>query len=213
MENNKLVLIGGGGHCRSVLDTAIRTGKFSEIVITDPAIPAVMEIFGYRIAGNDEVLPALKEQGFKYAFITVGDMPDIVLRKKLAQKAVLLGFRFPVIADPSAIISEYAEVGDGTFVGKRAVINAGAVIGQHCIINTGSIIEHECSAGDFSHVSVGSVLCGEAHVGSGSFIGAGSTVRQGITIGEHALIGAGSVVVKDIPSGVKAYGNPCRVIV
>ena len=43
-------------------------------------------------------------------------------------------------------------------------------------------------------------------------MGAGSSVIQQVKIGESSIIGAGSVVVKDIPSMVKAYGNPCRVV-
>jgi maltose O-acetyltransferase len=49
-------------------------------------------------------------------------------------------------------------------------------------------------------------------VGSNIWIGGNVVVLPGITIGDNAVIGAGSVVTKDIPSGVVAVGNPCRVI-
>lgn len=49
-------------------------------------------------------------------------------------------------------------------------------------------------------------------VGNNVWFGAGVTVLPGITIGDNAVIGAGSVVTKDIPSGVVAVGNPCRVL-
>ncbi|GAL15018.1 galactoside O-acetyltransferase [Vibrio astriarenae] len=44
------------------------------------------------------------------------------------------------------------------------------------------------------------------------WIGANTTVCAGVTIGNGSVIGAGSVVTKDIPAGVIAYGNPCRVV-
>ncbi|NRY59550.1 sugar O-acetyltransferase [Clostridium beijerinckii] len=44
------------------------------------------------------------------------------------------------------------------------------------------------------------------------WIGANSTVCGGVTIGKGSIIGAGSVVNKDIPAGVIAVGNPCRVL-
>ena len=50
------------------------------------------------------------------------------------------------------------------------------------------------------------------HIGKNCWLGAGVIVMPGITIGDNAVIGAGSVVTKDIPAGVVAVGNPCRVI-
>lgn len=50
------------------------------------------------------------------------------------------------------------------------------------------------------------------HIGNRVWIGAGSIILPGITIGDDSVIGAGSVVTKDIPSGVVAVGNPCRVL-
>ena len=50
------------------------------------------------------------------------------------------------------------------------------------------------------------------HIGKNCWIGAGAIIVPGITIGDNVVIGAGSVVVKDLPSGVVAVGNPCRVL-
>jgi len=50
------------------------------------------------------------------------------------------------------------------------------------------------------------------HIGTNCWLGAGVIVMPGVTIGDNTVIGAGSVVTKDIPSGVVAVGNPCRVM-
>lgn len=50
------------------------------------------------------------------------------------------------------------------------------------------------------------------HIGNRVWIGAGSIILPGVSIGDDSVIGAGSVVTKDIPSGVVAYGNPCKVV-
>ncbi len=50
------------------------------------------------------------------------------------------------------------------------------------------------------------------HIGNNVWIGAGAIIVPGITIGDNSVIGAGSVVTKDVPAGVVAVGNPCRVI-
>lgn len=206
-EKKKLVLIGGGGHCRSVLDVVLRLNTFDEIVITDHSIPAGTQIMGCEIVGGDGLLPRLYEEGFRYAFITVGSIGDTVLRRKLCQNALETGFLFPNIVDPSAAVAADAEPGTGIFVGKQAVINAGAVIGDMAIINTGAIVEHDCRIGGFSHISVGATLCGGASVGSGVFIGAHATVVQGVVIGRDSTIGAGALVLGDVPNETKVVGK------
>jgi galactoside O-acetyltransferase len=49
-------------------------------------------------------------------------------------------------------------------------------------------------------------------IGNNCWIGAGALIMPGVTIGDNTVIGAGSVVTHDIPSGVVAVGNPCRVM-
>lgn len=203
---NKLVLIGGGGHCKSVIDVALQMGIFSDIVITDPVLPAGTEILGCSVVGTDECLNRLYDSGYRYAFITVGSVGCNVLRGKLADKVASIGFDFPVIIDPSAKVSELASVGAGSFIGKNAIVNVDAEIGKHCIINTGAIIEHECVVNDFVHISVGCILCGGVSIGRNSFIGAGSTIIQCKSIGVNAVIGANSTVLTNIDDNLKRYG-------
>lgn len=209
---SNLVLLGGGGHCKSVLDSAIRMNAFDKIVITDPTITPGTKVFGSEVVGNDECLAELFKQGFDKAFITVGSVGINPLREELESKAAEIGFEFPVIIDPTALVSDSVSIGVGTFVGKGVIVNADATIGKHCIINTGSIIEHECIIGDYSHISVGAVLCGRVSVGRRCMIGAGSTIIQGLEICGDCVVGAGSVVNKDLPSGVKVVGVPAKRI-
>jgi serine acetyltransferase len=44
------------------------------------------------------------------------------------------------------------------------------------------------------------------------WVGGGALILPGVRIDSRAVIGAGSVVTRDIPEGVFAAGNPCRVI-
>ena len=52
----------------------------------------------------------------------------------------------------------------------------------------------------------------DVKIGANVWIGAGCVIVPGVTIGDDTVIGAGSIVTKDIPSGVVAVGNPCRVL-
>lgn len=197
-KKRRLVLVGGGGHCESVLDAAKRMGLFEEIVITDNCMEAGSGLMGCRVAGGDEMLPRLFQDGFGMAFVSVGSIKSSRLRRELCRKAEEAGFDFPNIIDPSAAVSDYAEVGKGIFIGKRAVVNAGARIGDMAIVNTGAVIEHGCRVGVFSHVSVGAVMCGDSEIGESVFVGANAVIIQGVRIGMNSVIGAGSVVLRDV---------------
>lgn len=216
MYTQNLVLLGGGGHCKSVLDTVIRENLYNEIYITDPHIPVGTVILGRAaVVGNDKELLSLYQKGTRNAFITIGVIQPSLVRNNLYTYAVDLGFHFPNLIDSSAVISSSAilgkdvkseENGAGIFVGKSAVINADAVIGECSIINTAAVIEHECIIGAFTHISVGAILCGQVSVGRNTFIGAGSTIRQGIKIGNNVLIGANSLVLRDVKDKEKVVG-------
>ena len=217
MENNttsksmsrKLLLIGGGGHCHSVLDSVLSSGTYEEIGIIDKED---IIYFGIPVVGTDDDIPTLVKNGWTDAFITVGSVGDTRIRRRLYEMAKHFGLNIPSIIDSSAVVGNGVVIQEGVFIGKRAVINAGCCIGSCSIINTGAIVEHDCRIGDFSHVSPGVTLCGQVIVGHDSHVGAGSVVKQQVKIGDQVLIGAGSTVLKDISDNVKAYGNPCRVV-
>lgn len=207
----KLLLIGGGGHCRSILDSVLSINHYQQIGIIDyNQLASAMEI---PVIGTDDDLNRLKNEGWTDAFISVGSIGSTASRRRLYQKVKEIGFRIPSIIDPTAIIARKVEIGEGSFIGKRVVVNSGSHVGICAILNTGAIIEHDSKIGDFAHISPGATLCGQTLIGNDSHVGAGSVVRQGISIGQTSLIGVGSVVVKDVPDGVKAFGNPCRVVV
>ena len=195
-KKDGVVLYGCGGHCKVVAEILRCMGIEVTGIVDDN--PRVAEYKGIPVVRKDE--------GRSPVIITIG---NCAIRKRIAGE---LGEReFPVAVHPTAILAEGVEIGAGSVVCAGAIIQPEATVGRHCIINTRSVVEHDCVVGDYVHVATGAVLCGGVEIGEGSWIGAGSVVRQGIRIGSGCMIGAGSVVVKDIPDGVTAYGNPCRV--
>lgn len=212
-----ILLIGGGGHCRSILDSLCTIGGYDRIGIIARDKENYKELIEDRIiskylVGVDRELPEFFEAGWNEAFISLGSIGNPIGRKKIYSFIKEIGFHIPTIIDKTAIISRNSILGEGVFAGKNVVINSGCTVGNCTIVNTGAIIEHDCSIAEFVHISPGSVICGQATIGKDSHIGAGSVVRQGIIVGNNVLIGAGSVVVKNIPDNVKAYGNPCKVV-
>lgn len=208
----KIILLGGGGHCKSVIDTIVSSNLYEIIGIIDLKQNIGQYINGIEVLDSDENLIKYKKAGVENAFISIGSIGNTSVRRKLYDLAKRIGFKIPIIIDNSAIMSNDTKILEGTFIGKGTIINTKAVIGSNCIINSGSIVEHDCIVEDFVHISPGSTLCGGVKVGKNSHVGANSTVIQYKTIGENVIIGAGSVVIKDIGSSVKAYGNPCKEV-
>lgn len=211
MKKN-ILLIGGGGHCKSVLDSLLELNEYAEIGIVDKNENVGNSVMGVPVVGCDDDLPALFRDGYRYAFITVGSIGNPTLRIKLFKLLSEIGYEIPFIIDNSAKVSKYAEIKQGVFIGKQSTINAGALIQRGSIINSGSIVEHDCQIGAFSHIAPGAVLGGEVVVGENSHVGSNATVKQQIQIGFNSIIGMGSVVLQNIDSHTVAYGNPCREV-
>lgn len=185
-----VVLVGFGGHAKSVADCIEREGKYHIVGYTDMQEADSQ----YSYLGTDDELQAILVGGVKNAAIGIGYMGKGAVRQHLYAKLKQIGFYLPVITDPSAIVSSTAVVGEGSFIGKCAVINAEASIGKMAIINTKALVEHECVVGDFTHVAVGAVLCGQVKVGEGAFIGANATVIQCRQIESNAIVPAGATI-------------------
>ena len=205
----KILLVGGGGHCKSVLDSLLKLNQYAEIGIIDKKENIGKSVMGVSVVGWDDDLPVLFSQGYKYAFVTVGSIGNTSLRKKLFNLISEFGFKIPFIMDDSAKVSKHAKIEQGVFIGKQSIVNACAVIQKGSIINSGSIVEHDCKIGEFSHIAPGVVLGGEVVVGENAHVGLNSTVKQQVNIGPYSIIGMGSVVLKDINHHTIAYGNPC----
>lgn len=208
---DKIVLIGGGGHSKVIIDIIKSINTYEIFGIVDKN-KACKDVLGIPIVGDDNDLEKIYKSGVEYAFICVAAIENVNLRMKLYHKIKTIGFKLPRLIHSSAIISPYAEIGEGTCVMAGAVINANAKVGSNSIINTGAIVEHDCIIGDNVQISPGVVLAGSVNINDNTFVGIGSRIIQGITIGREVVIGAGAVVIDDIPDNSVAVGIPAKVI-
>lgn len=201
-----LILIGGGGHCKSVIEVAESAGYEIKGILDMPDEVGKEVLPGHKVIGTDDEIPQYVEEcDF---VITVGFIKYPTIRIKLYNKVKAAGGRLATIIASTAHVSKYAELGEGTVIMHYAFVNAGAKIGDNCIINTFVNIEHDAEVGNQCHISTGTMVNGECKIGENCFIGSQSVCANCIEIASDIIVGAGSVVRKSIRvKGIYA-GNP-----
>jgi len=200
-----LILIGGGGHCKSVIDVAESAG-YTILGILDRSIPVGETVLGYKVLGNDDLIePFLNKAEF---LVTVGQIKSPNIRIRLNKMVKDAGGKLATVIAPTAHVSRHALLGEGTVVMHQAIINAGAHIGNYCIVNTLANIEHDVEIGDYCHISTGAMVNGECKVGERCFIGSQSVLANCISVGDDIIVGAGSYVRKSIVEKGIYSGNP-----
>ena len=201
-----LILIGGGGHCKSVIEVAESAGYEIKGILDMPDEVGKEVLPGHKIIGTDDEIPQYVEEcDF---IITVGFIKNPALRIKLYNKVKEAGGRLATIIASTAHVSKYAELGEGTVIMHHAFVNAGAKIGDNCIINTFVNIEHDAEVGNQCHISTGTMVNGDCKVGDRCFIGSQSVLANSITIDEDIIVGASSFVRKSISEKGIYSGNP-----
>ena len=202
-----LILLGGGGHCKSVIDAAESAG-YQILGILDVPEEVGKEVLSAKIIGTDDDIPAYVDKA--EFVITVGFIKNPSIRIKLYNKVKAAGGKLATVVASTAYVSKYAEIGEGTVVMHHAFVNAGAKVGCNVILNTFSNIEHDAVIGNHCHISTGVMVNGEVHIGNNVFVGSQSVIHNCKTITDDVIIAAGTVVSKNlIKPGIYA-GNPVK---
>jgi len=209
MLTRDIILIGGGGHCKSCIDVIESTGHYRIFGILDVPEKIHQKLLGYSIIGSDNDIPKYAGNGIGF-LITAGHIKSGSLRKKIYEQVKAANGILETVIAGTAHVSSHAKLGEGTIVMHHAVVNADAYIGYNCIVNSHALVEHDAKVGNHVHLSTMSVVNGGCSIGSGTFIGSNSVVNQGITISDDVTIGAGAVVHRDISSAGTYAGNPFK---
>lgn len=209
MEKNKreLVLVGGGGHCKSVIDAAESCGMTVRGILDMPDMVGTLVCGKPVIGTDDDMAKYVDDCDF---IVTVGYVSKPDLRISLYERILALGGRLATIVASTARVSPYASIGHGTVVLHNACVNAGASIGENSIINTLANVDHDARVGSHCHISTCSCLNGNVEVGDASFVGSGTVVSHGMRIASRVAIGAACFVHHSINNPGLYLGNPLR---
>lgn len=185
----EILLIGGGGHCRSCIDVIESEGKYKIAGIIDNILhdSNTKEVLGYPILGKDEDLKKLKNK-YDYVLVTIGQIKTPSPRIKLYNKLKELGYILPTIISPLAYIAKNVTIFEGTIIMHHALLNTSSKIGKMCIINTKALIEHDCIVHDFCHISTGAILNGGCEIGEQTFVGSNMGIRHETKITARQII-------------------------
>ena len=188
MSNNKrdIVLIGGGGHCKSCIDVIEQSNDFKIIGILDVAEKVGSDVSGYTIVGEDKDLDMFNAQTTSF-LITIGQIHSSEKRKEIAEILNQKKLLQPIIVSPRAYVSKNSVIKKGTIIMHDAIINAGATVGENCIINSKALIEHDVIVGNNCHISTGAIVNGHSKIGEDVFIGSNSTIVNNISVKEKSI--------------------------
>ena len=202
MQN--LILIGGGGHCKSCIDVIEQAGIFQIAGIVDVSEKLHQKVLGYEIIATDDDLPQIAHEYGNF-LITLGQIKSPEKRISIFQGLKESGAKLPVMVSPLAYVSKHAQVEEGTIIMHHALINAGAKIGSNCIINSKALIEHDAIIGDHCHIATGAVINGGVKVGAGTFFGSNAVCKEYIEIGKNTVIGCGAKIIKNVPPNSSSF--------
>lgn len=209
MRKKKIIILGGGGHAKSVIGTIQRIPEYTIVGFLDDDT-SKKEILGIHNIGR--LFPINKTWTKYLVVLGIGHVGDVIFRQKVIAEYKATGFVFETICASSSIISPYARMGKGIFIAEGVIIQPDTVIKDYSIINTGSSIDHDCIIGTGVHIAPGVTLSGAVKVGDNTLIGTGSSVIQEIEIAENSIIGAGSAVVKHCKETGTYVGVPAKLI-
>lgn len=198
-DPGSVIIYGGGGHGKTVIDMLRTLQTYVIVGIIDDGIEVEREIMGLPVLGGSEQLHSLYIKGIRQAVNAVGGIGNITVRIEIFDKLDASGFSFPSLVHPSAVVEPSAVIDAGAQVFSRAYVGSEAHVGFGCIVNTGAIISHDCSLGKYSNISPGAILAGGVSVGEGALIGMGVTINLQVRVGAGARIGNGATVKADVP--------------
>jgi len=194
MDNSSIIIVGCGGHSKSIIDLLKTNGQFKIKGLIGKKEELNKEVLGYKVIGTNDDLEEIRSR-VSNAVLGVGQIKTVDLRENLIELLKKYDYKTPKIISKYSYVSEFSSIGEGTCVGHYAVVNAATKVGKFCILNSKCLVEHDSTIGDFCHLSTGVLINGNVSIGEKSFIGSGAIIRESIKLPSGSIIGAGKKIM------------------
>ncbi len=165
-----LIVYGGGGHGKSVIDLLRALGTYRLVGVIDDGIAAGTQILGLPVLGGAEALPGLYEEGVRLAVNAVGGIGNVQIRVRVFRQLAAAGFACPAVVHPKAYLEPNVTLSGGVQAFPFAYIGSDCRVGFGAIVNTGAVVSHDCVLEDYANISPGALSGGR---GAGRRTGAG----------------------------------------
>jgi len=205
----QLLIFGGSGHAKDIIETARAIG-YSEfqVVTTDGSCDLAS-------------LKAIPEKQF-----SAGNFADwdcfVAIGNNAYRKRFFIDYpelRFVSIIAPSAVVSQSAKISRGCYIAAHSYVGPDTHLGEGAIVNTHAIIGHDSSIGDYSQVGPQVCVSGNVAIGESVFIGAGAILNNGtpsrpLIISDKVQVGMGCQVTASIDQpGLRLIPKPNHIAV
>lgn len=199
-ETKRTIIIGCGGHSRSVTDIILLNDPKTVLVYVDDNARKNEMLYGFKVLKELDI-------GENECFVALGDNA-----RRKSKMMELCSKNIISVISVNAHIGFSATIGRGCFVGSFCHLGPETSIGEGTIVNTASVVEHEVQIGNYCHVGPNATISGRCKVGDLVFVGVGATIKDYVSVCSGVTVGAGATVVKDITEPGVYVGCPAKRI-
>jgi sugar O-acyltransferase (sialic acid O-acetyltransferase NeuD family) len=206
-DPTKVVIYGGGGLSKMIIETVRVLGTFQIVGIIDDNMEKGTDVIGCSVIGGAGALSKLKKEGIHMAVNSIGGIGNYKTRLDAFHRLAKAGFVCPAIVHPTAHIDPSARLEAGVLVLAQSYVSGNAVIGMGSLINNSVVVSHDCVLGVCTNLSPGALIAGDVIIEDFTQLGMNATVNIGVKIGKECQIGNGATIKKDVPAGTRVYAG------
>ena len=186
----QILIVGAGGHGRSLAEAIHAGGEFVVAGFLDDAYPELDRVWNLPVLGK--VAEAIRWRGdADFVIVAIGNN---AVRQCVAKELLASGFSLASIVHPHAIVSPTAVIGRGSAIMAGAIVGTEACLGEGVIVNCAAVVDHHCQVDDFGHLGVNAAMAGGSVLGSQAWMQAGSALGYGVKIEDGRVLAPGEAV-------------------
>jgi sugar O-acyltransferase (sialic acid O-acetyltransferase NeuD family) len=189
----RLLIVGAGGHGRSVAEAVLMADQFSLVGFADDGAFTLGDaVWGLPVLGPATAFASYTDQA-THALVAIGNN---VIRQKLFAQLQTAGLVMASVIHPRAIVSPRAQLGVGVAVMAGAIVGTEAILGQGAIVNCGAVVDHHAQVHDFGHLGVNACMAGRSILGALAWIQAGASIGYGVKVPAGVVLKPGVALQK-----------------